>query len=181
MDKLLFFALAIGSGWLTWSLWNEHQTYSDLENWPRVTASVTTLDSFEEEWETKYGIKYKKYLMKLEYRYEVDGQIYSGDNKTASGDELVWSTPESLLAAQDKYLLGDANLVQVAYHLEDPGTSVAIVGEPSLDDEPAFSWISILMCGGFFVFMALSFVGYWLEPNHQQLEENYIQSLRSDV
>jgi hypothetical protein len=179
LDRLIVLALAIGGAWLTWSLWNERQTYLDVEHWPTVMAEVVKLDEFEETRETKYGSKYKDYLIELEYRYQVDGQTFSGNELSASGNQMRWSSSEKMLADAAPFFFDQGQSVRVVFHPEQPATSIAIVCERSLESEPAYSWFSILICGGFTAFLSLAFLGSFVADPIQETEAEFIQSLRT--
>lgn len=179
LERIFILALAVGSAWLTWSLWSERQTYLDLENWPTVMAEVVKLEEFEEDWESKYGSKFKNYSIKLKYRYLVGGQAFDGNSLSASCDQLRWSSPEKMIADTAPFLFDQGACVRVAFHPEKPATSIAIICDRSLDAEPSFSWISILMCGGFSAFMCLLLVGSFIADPNQEIETNFIESLRA--
>lgn len=177
LERLFFLVLAVGSAWLTWGLWNERQTYLDLENWPTVMAEVIELEEFEEEWETKYGSKYKNYLFKLEYRYQVDGQTFSGNELSASGDQMRWGSPDKMLADTAPFFFDQGKIVRVAFHPDQPETSIAIVCDRSLEAEPAHSWFWILICGGFSAFIFLLLAGSFVPDPNQNTEAEFIESL----
>ena len=178
LDKILFLVLGVGGIWVTWGLWNERQVYSEVENWPTVIAEVVKLEDFEEDWETKYGSEYKVYMVEVDYRYTVDGNHYTGNSLSASGEQMRWSSSEKMLADIVPNFYDFGKSVKVAYHPKKPATSIAIICDRSLEAQPAHSWIAILMSGGFSAFCCLMFIGSLMQPPIEQLEEDYIQSLQ---
>ncbi len=158
-ERILFFVLAAGGVWLTLGLWDERQTYIDLENWPTVMAQVVKLEEFEEDWERDYGPDYKMYSIQLEYRYDVAGETYSGNQLSASGDQMRWYSLDDMLAETVPFFYDRGETVEIAYHPENPETSLAIICDRSLEAAPTYSWISIMMSGGFSAFCGLMFIG----------------------
>ncbi len=180
-ERLFVLALVIGSAWLTWGLWNEKQTYQDLNSWPNVMADIVKLEDYEEEWKPEYGQKYKTYLIKLEYQYEVDGQTYTGSNLSASGDQMRWSSLDTMLADTNPYLFNNGTSVEIAHHPDKHAESIAIVCDRSFDSNVTHSWTYILISGGFCLFCLLMFVGSLMPAPSQQSESAYLASLRPNA